>query len=103
MLCGTTAPPPNNTHGRPDWWHRVALGWDEADVVALAGTDDARHHPAPEQHTRVGWLPTTPGVERGPVQHDAVLVDVEHDGVPLSQRLVSELETVGATLPIMRR
>src|SRR5579859_2950698 len=74
---------------RGAWWRqRVTLGRDQVQVVALARAGDAGLHPAPQQHAVIGRLAAAAGVERRPVQDDALGVGREHGGVPLAQRLV---------------
>src|SRR6185437_4379731 len=64
--------------------------------VQLAGSHDARAHPAPEQHPFVRRLPSAAWIERGPVQDDpAVRVRGQHDRVPFPDRRVVEVEPMG--------
>ena len=43
-------------------------------------------------------LPTAAGVEGGPVQHDAVVVDVENRGLPLAKSRIEEIESLGVLM-----
>ena len=43
----------------------------------------------------IGRLPAAAGIERGPVQHDALIgVSEQNSGVPLADRRVFEVEAV---------
>ena len=53
--------------------HRIAVGRDQVQVIALAGAGDAGLHAAPQQHALVRRLAAAAGVEGRPVQDDAVL------------------------------
>jgi len=78
---------------------------EEHEVVALTDADDAGLHAAPQKHAVVGRLATAAGVERRSVQHDTGFVRlgsaVQDGGVPLTQRLVGELEPMGAPMPLL--
>ena len=90
-------------HRRPGRGQRVAVRGQQVEVVALARAHDPGLHPAPQQDAVVGRLAAAARIERGPVEHDPLLgVGIEHDGVPLAQRLVRELEPVGAAMAIGR-
>ena len=76
---------------------RVTLGGHQPLLaVRLAGVDDAGLDAAPQQHAVVRRLAAPAGVERGAVEHDPALAGGQHDGVPLAQRGVVELEALGA-------
>ena len=86
--------------GVPGGGSGVALLRHEPQVVTAAGPDDAGLDAAPEQHAVVGGLSAAAGVEGGAVQDDALRIDVENHRVPLAQRGVSEVESLGAALVI---
>src|SRR5215469_18753333 len=92
--CSTAIVGEGATHRRTGWRHRITVGGYQVKVVALPGPRDPGLHTAPEQYALVRRLAATAGIERRPVKHDAVLAGMQHDGVPLSQRLIGQLETV---------
>jgi hypothetical protein len=64
---------------------RVSLGWHEIEVVTLTRTDNSRPHISPQQYAVIGRLSSAAGIERGSVQHDALLrVSQQHSGGPLA-------------------
>ena len=76
--------------------NRIILGRNQVVVVQPAGSNDARAHATPEQHTFVRRLPTAAWIERGPIQDDpAVCVRGYHDRVPLPDRRVVEIQPMG--------
>ena len=46
----------------------------------------------------IGRLPTAAGIEGGPVQNDAVVVDVENRGLPLAKSRIEEIESLGVLM-----
>jgi hypothetical protein len=73
----------------------VSLGRQEVEVVTLARADDPSPDIAPQQHAVIGRLPAAAGIERGPVQNDALIgVSKQHSGAPLADRGVVEVEAV---------
>src|SRR5215469_2759260 len=82
------------THCRASRGHRVAIGGYQVKVVAFPGPLDPGLYASPEQHAQVRRLTAATRVEGRPVKHDAVLAGMQHDRVPLAQRLIGELEAV---------
>src|SRR6188472_3310728 len=75
---------------------RVSLGRQEVEVVTFARTDNPRPDIAPQQYAVIGRLATAAGIERRPVQHNALIgVSEQHGSGPLAYRWVFEVEAVG--------
>ena len=73
----------------------VSLGWQEVEIVTPARADDPSPDIPPQEHAVIGRLPAAAGIERGPVQNDALIgVSQQHGSAPLADRGVVEVESV---------
>lgn len=94
-----------------DGWQWIALGGDEPNVVSAPSSLDSRLDATPQQHAMIRRLPSATGIERRPIQHDAVIVDVQHRCIPLTYRGIEQVESLrvvacghsaGLSLPLGR-
>jgi hypothetical protein len=73
----------------------VTLCRQQVEVVTHARADDSSPNIPPQQHTVIGRLSAAAGIERGPIQNDALIgVSEQHTGAPLADRGVVEVKAM---------